>query len=145
MRAEILSSNRYLTVSTVDENGNPWAAPVWYVCDDDGSFYWWSPIASQHSKNIANNSNVYITIFNSQLPEGDGLGLYFQATASELPEGELDRVIELYNSTTKKFTMSRENCSGSAPTRLYKATPSKTWYNDGLERESFYTDVRKEL
>lgn len=145
MKTDILASNRYLTVSTVDESGSPWAAPVWYVCDNEGNFYWWSPIASQHSSNIANNPNVYITIFNTQLPEGDGLGLYIQATATELPEDELDNVIELYNSTTEKFKMSRENCRGEAPTRFYKAIPSKVWCNDGLERKGYYIDVRREL
>lgn len=142
---QILGSNRYLTVSTVDSSGKPWAAPLWYIRDDEGSLFWWSPVASQHSQNIASNPDVYITIFNSQLPEGDGIGLYIQATAAELPEDELDKVIELYNSTTEQFKMSRENCSGEAPTRLYKAIPSKVWYNDGLERDSFYTDVRQEI
>lgn len=142
---QVINSNRYLTLSTVDTNGKPWAAPLWYVKDDTGNFYWWSPAASQHSKNIEHSSEVYITIFNSQLPEGDGLGLYIQATASELPEDELDQIIELYNSTTEKFKMTRENCSGKAPTRLYKAIPSKVWFNDGIERDSFYTDVRQEV
>lgn len=142
---QIFASNRYLTLSTVDKHGKPWAAPVWYVGDNEGNLYWWSPVNSQHSQNLIENPNVYITIFDSQLPEGDGLGLYIQATASELPEEELDKVIELYNSTTEKFKITRENCSGAAPTRLYKATPSAVWYNDGLERENFYVDIRKQI
>lgn len=142
---QIFNSNRYLTVSTVDSAGKPWAAPVWYVRDAAGNLYWWSPIASQHSQNIAINPEVYITIFDSRSPEGDGVGLYIQATAAELPVTEFDTVIELYNSTTEKFKMTRGNCSGGAPTRLYKAVPSKVWHNDGLERDSYYADVRKEL
>ncbi len=145
MKSDILASNRYLTVSTVDGEGNPWASPVWYVADDEGNYYWWSPMSSQHSTNIINNPNVYITIFNSQLPEGEGLGLYIRATASELPPEELDRIIELYNSTTSQFKMTRENCSGNSPTRLYRAIPSETWYNDGIETEGYYTDVRRAI
>ena len=145
MLEKILRDNRYMTVSTVDQDGMPWAAPVWYAHDNNGNFYWWSPIESQHSRNIKNNSNVYLTIFNSKAAEGDGLGLYIQATATELPKEELDAIIELYNSTTSIFKMSRLNCSGDAPTRLYKAIPSKIWHNDGLERDEHYTDIRKAL
>lgn len=141
----ILSSSRYLTVSTVDSEGKPWASPVWYVRDSDGNYYWWSPVASQHSKNIETNSDVYLTIFNSQLPEGEGVGLYIRATAQAVPNDELERIVELYNTTTHQFKMSRENCSGNAPTRLYKAVPSRMWVNDGLERNGFYEDVRKEV
>lgn len=142
---KIFNSNRYLTLSTVDSVGKPWAAPVWYVRDGEGNLYWWSPIASQHSQNIVINPDVYITVFDSRSPEGDGLGLYIQAFAAELPESELDKVVELYNSTTEKFKMTRENCSGEAPTRLYKAVPSKVWHNDGLEHDSYYADVRQEI
>ena len=145
MKAKILSEHRYLTVSTVDNEGNPWASPVWYVTDENDNYYWWSPVTSQHSRNIENNPSVYITIFNPQLPEGEGLGLYIKATACKLPDNELDKIIELYNSTTKKFKMTRENCSGEAPTRLYKAIPSETWYNDGIETDGYYTDVRQAI
>lgn len=145
MENKILSDNKYLTVSTVDKDGNPWASPVWYVKDDEGNFYWWSPIASQHSRNIKNNPNVYITIFNSQLPEGDGLGLYIRAVASELKGDDVIAIIELYNSTTEKFKLTTENCSGTAPTRLYRAVPSETWYNDGIEQDGYYTDVRRAI
>ena len=139
----ILSSTRYATVSTVDDGGKPWAAPVWYVVDEQMNLYWWSAATTQHSRNIVHSPNVYITIFDSARPEGEGLGLYAQATASEVSEAELDNVIELYNSSTQHFKMSRKNCSGEAPTRLYKAVPSNIWVNDGLEREGFYVDIRK--
>jgi nitroimidazol reductase NimA-like FMN-containing flavoprotein (pyridoxamine 5'-phosphate oxidase superfamily) len=40
----ILSAVRYATISTVDEQGKAWAAPVWYVFDEKNTLYWWSPI-----------------------------------------------------------------------------------------------------
>lgn len=141
---QILSEIRYATISSVDSDGQPWAAPVWYVFDNK-NLYWWSPVESQHSRNIASNPNIYITIFNSTTPEGEGSGLYFRAEAKELHGEELDEVIQLYNASTEVFKLNRENCTGTAPTRLYMASIKQGWKNDGLERNGFYEDTRVEL
>lgn len=138
---KIIDSVRYATISTVDTNNNPWAAPVWYVYDDD-TIYWWSPIESQHSKNIEHNPNVYITIFDSTVPEGDGLGVYISAVASEVESDLLGQVIDLYNTSTKIFKLNPENTSGNAPTRLYKAVIKSSWINSSSETNGAYTDTR---
>ncbi len=136
-----MDSVRYATISTVDKNNNPWAAPVWYVYDDE-TIYWWSPMESQHSKNIEQNSNVYITIFDSSAPEGDGLGVYISAVASEVESDSLDKVIDLYNTSTKIFKLNTENTSGDAPTRLYKAVIKSSWINSSSEKNGAYSDTR---
>ncbi len=141
---KILATIRYATISSVDENGKPWAAPVWYVFDDN-NIYWWSPVDSQHSKNIAHNSNIYITIFDSTAPEGDGFGLYMRAEAHIITDDELDSAIDLYNQSTEIFKLNRENCTEDAPTRVYKATITQRWINDGTERNGFYIDQRIQL
>lgn len=141
----ILSSIRYATISTVDDNGKAWAAPVWYVYDDKQTIYWWSPTATQHSKNIERNDDVYITIFDSTAPEGEGLGLYIRAKASIVPDEKLERVIDLYNQSTKIFKLNRENTTGDAPTRLYEALPDTIQINDGIEEDGFYQDIRRDI
>lgn len=140
----ILETIRYATISTVDTEGKPWAAPVWYVYDN-GNIYWWSPIETQHSRNIDQNSEVYITVFDSTAPEGEGAGLYFRANATQLADGELNKAIELYNNSTSIFKLDINNCTGGAPTRMYKATIREAWKNDGIEREGFYVDKRVSL
>lgn len=141
----ILGVNRYATISTVDDKGQPWAAPVWYVYDESKMIYWWSPIASQHSVNISNNSNVYITVFDSTAKEGDGLGLYIRAESSLLPDDELEMVTELYNKSTNIFKLDISNTSGDAPTRLYKAVPREIWINRGKDDSGFYEDYRENI
>lgn len=140
----LVQSIRYATISSVDSNGKPWAAPVWYVFDTN-NIYWWSPVESQHSKNISINSNVYITIFDSRVPEGEGFGLYLEAEARQVSEDELETTMALYNASTKLFKLDQQNCSGNAPTRMYKATITKCWINDGVEQDGFYVDRRVEL
>jgi len=139
---KILATIRYATISSVDENGKPWAAPVWYVFDEDHNIYWWSPTEAQHSKNIADNPDVYITVFDSTAPEGDGFGLYMRAEANEVDDSDLDLAIDLYNRSTKLFKLNRNNCTGNAPTRIYKAIVKQRWVNDSLERDGFYIDKR---
>lgn len=143
---KILSSTRYATVSTVDEKGSPWAAPVWYVDDESNNIYWWSPKDSQHSKNIASNPEVYITIFDSTLPEGKGIGLYIRARATQLSDkDEVQKAVKLYNATTEIFKLNLENSLGEAPTRIYKATPSNMWLNADSQLNGYFVDTRKEL
>ena len=141
----IVKRVRYATISTVDESGSPWAAPVWYVYDNQNNIYWWSPVDSQHSRNIMLNDRVYITIFDSSAPEGDGVGLYIRANASKVPDDELDSVIEIYNAATTKFKLDLSNTTGNAPTRLYKAVPITIQINDGVESDGFYKDIRKDI
>ena len=141
---KILETIRYATIATVDNDGKPWAAPVWYVYDNE-NIYWWSPIETQHSKNIAQNTEVYITVFDSTAPEGEGTGLYFRANATELSDDELNKAIQLYNDSTSIFKLDKNNCTGSAPTRMYKAVIKEAWKNDGIEREGFYIDKRVSL
>ena len=144
----ILETVRYATLSTVDESGRAWAAPVWYVFDEregsEGGLYWWSPIDSRHSQNIERNGDVYITIFDSTTPEGKGVGLYIRAHAEQVPDDQLDGAIAHYNTITQKFKLSRTNTTGSAPTRLYRATPIRIYINDGVETDGFYRDIRRE-
>ena len=142
---DILSQNHYATISTVDENNKPWAAPVWYAHDDQYCFYWWSSKDSQHSRNIGRNNDIYITIFNSQLPEGEGIGLYIPATAEVVPDNELDPAIETYNQSTTQFKLNRENTTDEAPTRLYRARPTKLQINDSREIGIFYEDIRRDV
>jgi general stress protein 26 len=141
---KLLSSSRYATLSTVDQSGDPWAAPVWFVHDDQ-NIYWWSPTDTVHSKNISLNGKVYITIFNSGASEGDGSGLYIRASADLVEDWDVDKIIDLYNTSTEIFKLDRKNCTGNAPTRLYKATPQKIWVNKGEEIDGFYSDFRETI
>ena len=142
---KILKSVRYATISTVNKSALPWASPVWYVFDSNLNIYWWSPIDSVHSQNIDNQHEVFITIFDSTMPEGKGIGVYMKAKARELPTEDLERVIGMYNSSTEIYKLDMKNCSGNAPTRLYMATPNQLWLNDGVTKNSYWVDIRKEI
>ncbi len=142
---QILAATHYATLSTVDKHGQPWAAPVHYAFDGIDTFYWWSSTTSQHSRNIEQNSNVYITIFDSAAPEGTAVGLYVRAQAGLVGDDELDRGMEQYNATTDHFKLSRQNTTGEAPYRLYQAKLSTMQVNGGAEIDGYHQDIRRDV
>ncbi len=70
---ECVGSPRFCTLSTIDENGKPWGAPLFYSWDADGNIYWTSAVRAQHSINIARTSDAYITIL-SDKPDPTNVG-----------------------------------------------------------------------
>jgi predicted pyridoxine 5'-phosphate oxidase superfamily flavin-nucleotide-binding protein len=36
----IVDANQYLTLATADEDGQPWASPVWFASTDYREFFW---------------------------------------------------------------------------------------------------------
>jgi len=140
----ILESVRYATISTTDKEGQPWAAPIWYAYDDQ-CIYWWSPKKSQHSLNIRNNNNVYITVFDSTAAEGEGLGVYIRAVVEEVPDSARKEVEEIFNKTTKVFKINENSSSGEAPTRFYRAEIKNTYMNSRGKVNGYFVDNRVEM
>lgn len=58
-----LETQSTLALATVDEAGNPQAAPLFYISDDDLNLYWLSSPNSRHSLNLAANKQVAATIY----------------------------------------------------------------------------------
>lgn len=57
-----------MTLATSDPEGNPHAAPVYFVHDDEMRLYFFSEANSQHSRNITQNPKVAAAIY----PECEG-------------------------------------------------------------------------
>jgi general stress protein 26 len=75
---ELLAAVPYVTLATTCPEGTPWNTPVFGYFDDALNFYWASWTKNQHSRNIAHNHHVFVVVFDSKAPEGDGVGLYFR-------------------------------------------------------------------
>lgn len=59
----LLHTESTLTLATVDENGLPWSAPLFYLAEDDLTLYWLSAAKSQHSSNLASQPRVAVSVF----------------------------------------------------------------------------------
>ena len=81
---EIIEKVIYITLATVDKSGQPWNTPLFSAYDKSYNFYWGSSRESQHSKNIMSNNKVFIVVYDSTVPAGQGDGVYIKAQASEI-------------------------------------------------------------
>src|SRR5262245_44910739 len=93
---EILDSNQYMVLGTADEQGTPWASPVWFAQRDYREFFWVSRTDVQHSLNIAVRPQVGIVVFDSSVKPGTGQGVYMRATATELQGSDRESGLEAY-------------------------------------------------
>lgn len=128
--AEILKTIIYATVATTSTDSKPHNSPLRFVYDENVNIYWFSDKESQHSKNIRENNAAYIVIYDSTVPEGQGKGVYIEATVQELSDpAEISKACRIKMGAGND---SPDLFMGDAVRRVYKATPLKIWTN-GVE------------
>jgi general stress protein 26 len=126
---EILRKIRYATIATANKNGKPWNSPVAHEYDNQLNIYWFSDKQNQHSQNIRENEDVFIVIYDSTVPEGDGEGVYIEAKAVELTDAEeILRVRKIKKG--EDYEGNPNDFLGDAIRRVYKAVPQHVWMND---------------
>lgn len=127
MARRIVDAIMYMTLATADDEGRPWASPVWYAPATSTEFLWVSESDARHSRNLAICREVGIVIFDSTVPIGAAEAVYMEAVAEELTGGELDRTIAIYSGRSKdvgarEWTLG--DVSPPARFRLYRAIAS---------------------
>jgi hypothetical protein len=140
----IIDDNRYMALGTADQTGRPWVSPVYYAADGYRAFYWVSSPERQHSRNVAVRTEVFIAVFNSQVPIGQGQAVYMSATAAELTGAELERGIEIFSRVSRGHgarAWTLEDIRQPAELRLYRATASEHWVLDPENRPDQRTPV----
>ena len=121
----IIEAHRYLTLATADQDGLPWASPVWFASVDLQEFFWVSSPDARHSGNLAVRPEVAVVIFDSGQPIGTGRGVYLSARAEAVPEPDLDRGIATFSLASQAQggrAWGRTDIQEPARLRLYRAT-----------------------
>lgn len=143
--AAIIEQIRYATLATVRSDGHPWNSPVAAIHDGQLNIYWISDKEGQHSCNIRANGHVFIVIYDSTVPEGQGEGVYIQAKAQELTDPEEIRQVRQLKKGPEHDDPA-PFMDGGGVRRVYKATPEKLWMNDAeIQDGVFIRDYRVEL
>lgn len=141
---EILGTIRYATLATVTADGKPWNSPVASIVDDDLNIFWFSDKEGQHSKNVRVNGEVFIVVYDSTVPWGQGEGVYIQAKAYELSDPD-----EIRSARRVKKGPDGDDPAefmGDSVRRAYKAVPQRAWVNDDVtENGKFIKDIRVEV
>jgi nitroimidazol reductase NimA-like FMN-containing flavoprotein (pyridoxamine 5'-phosphate oxidase superfamily) len=129
---EILAANRYMTLSTADASGVPWASPVWFAWAGD-EVIWVSYEHRRHSRNIAERPQVAIVVFDSSVTPGDARAVYMEATAARLEGDERAAALDLYarrctDQGIEPFTLADVEAENGL--RLYRARVTRRWTLD---------------
>ena len=120
----------YLTLATSDDEGRPWASPLWCAAFGYSQFLWVSDPEARHSRNLAARPDVAIVIFDSTVRIGGAEAVYVEAVAREVPAPELEQAIAIYSARSTAVG-AREwrlaDVTGPSSLRLYRATAS-AWF-----------------
>jgi Pyridoxamine 5'-phosphate oxidase len=123
----LIDAAMYMTLATADDEGRPWASPVWFAPVDYSEFLWVSKPDARHSLNIAARPEVAIVIFDSTVRIGAAEAVYLEAVAEELFGSELEIAIEVFSAGStaagaREWTTA--DVIAPASLRLYRATAS---------------------
>jgi len=142
---EIIDKIAYATIATSSPDGQPWNSPVYYNHDEKMNIYWVSDKNGQHSKNIKENSRVFIVLYDSTATEGEGVGVYIQAVASQVTDPkEILKVRRIKKGS--HFQQSPDDFLGDSIRYMYKAVPEKIWLNEAeVVDGAFIRDYRVEI
>lgn len=139
---DLLQRIPYATIATVCPDGRPWNSPVAATFDNDMNVYWVSWKENRHSRNIAGNPQIFVVVYDSQVPLGQGEGLYLEMKAYALNSPDELRAAR---SVLGAGLFQAEQFTGDFPRRIYRATPERLWYNGDGTQQGYFVDVRHEI
>ncbi len=145
---EVIQKILYLTIATANNKKEPWNSPVYSAFDENYNFYWASWAENQHSKNIRENKNVFVVIYDSTVPSGTGFGVYMKGKAHQLEKENLDEIksaIDVLYRRKNKTPRRPEEFLGEYPRRIFKFVPEQIWVNDDGDINGNYVDIRIEI
>lgn len=91
---DILTWDHYLVLATVDDEWNPWTAPLAYVWDGGRSLYYISHTGSVHSKNIEANPKIGFSIFHTDQIPGNAFWVQWSGIAERVSEETVPRELQ---------------------------------------------------
>jgi len=122
----ILDAGSYVVLATADEDGVPWASPVWFAMEAYPELYWVSYPGARHSRNIAVRPQIAMVVFDSTVAPGTGQGVYMAATAEQLTDpGAVEQGLGVFSRVSvrkgaEEFGLDR--VTGEGRLRLYRAS-----------------------
>ena len=145
---DIINKILYITVATSNKKNEPWNSPVYSAFNEAYTFYWTSWIENQHSKNILENENVFVVIYDSTVAEGTGFGVYMMGKAFKLDKEhseEIKKAAILLYKRKNANPRSTEEFLGEFPRRIFRFVPGKIWVNSKGYVNGNFVDTRVDI
>jgi uncharacterized protein YhbP (UPF0306 family) len=120
---QLLGAIRYCVLATADSEGRPWATPVFFAAREDCELFWVSAQDSRHSRNIAVQPVIGITVFDSTVPIGAAEALYLEAHAKALDTAARAEALKVLNSKLPPpHALTPADLCPTGPMQVYHAT-----------------------
>ena len=114
--------------------------------DDELHMYWLTNVRSQHAQNIARNPRIFVVIYDSRVPLGEGDALYLQMRARALTsQAAIDRARQVSTLTFAERLPDHAEFRRDCPRRLFEAAPERIWHSIEAERLGHIIDSREQL
>jgi nitroimidazol reductase NimA-like FMN-containing flavoprotein (pyridoxamine 5'-phosphate oxidase superfamily) len=127
MAREVIDTNPYLVLGTVDADGRPRVSPVFFGVDDYRDFYWVSAPEAVHSMNVEERPAVNAVVYDSTVQVGHGRAVYLTGRARRVADAELaQRCGVAFRSLAGGRSFTPDQLDSSADLRLY-LLPVDVW------------------
>lgn len=105
----ILAENILGTLATVNDDGSAWATPL-HIFSDDKAIYWFSLADKQHSRNIARDPRVSVSVFSPDESRGPK-GVYINGSVEVLDSTQAEAAKQLVVERIGKFPSAFEQAA----------------------------------
>ena len=124
-----LETQSTLSLATVNAEGHPESAPVFYVSDDQFNLYWLSGTSVAHSVNLNAHSRVSGNIYPAVWQWADIVGLQIKGEAQAVSDERVrEQILLIY---LRKFQLPPSFDAMIASSTLYMLRPSwMRWVNN---------------
>ncbi|MBI3240906.1 MAG: pyridoxamine 5'-phosphate oxidase family protein [Chloroflexi bacterium] len=134
-----LAAHSTLALSTVNADGQPQSAPLFFAVDDDGSLLFVSSPKSRHSLNIAVNSQAAVTVHNEAWTWQEIAGVQMEGRVHHLPAGPgREHAWEVYKARFPFVVEFEDEVSRS---EFYRFTPKWIRLIDNKVRFGFKEEI----
>lgn len=128
---EFLETQSTLSLATVNAEGHPDTAPVFYVSDDQFNLYWLSGTSAAHSVNLMAHGQVAGTIYPAVWQWEDIVGMQVKGEARAISDERVREQILL--TYLRKFQLPPSLDAIIASSTLYVLRPSwMRWVNNSV-------------
>jgi hypothetical protein len=129
---QFLEQQSTLSLATVNDQGEPEVAPLFYVSDERHNLYWLSNTTVRHSLNLTARPQVAATIYPIVWQWSDIIGVQIQGRAEAITDERVrEQIMTLY---LRKFLLPASFDAAIAASTLYVLRPHWIrWIDNSVE------------
>jgi uncharacterized protein YhbP (UPF0306 family) len=136
---ELLESESTMTLATVDEYGNPDAAPLFFFLRNDLTLYWLSSADSRHSVNLRSRPQVAVAVYASVNRWEKIRGVQLEGTATEVSDPRQRR--EIIAGYRRRFRLGALLSAAITQSTLYVFRPNWIRYTDNTRGFGYHVEM----